>query len=624
MLATEAPFPQYFDLDGSPLDDGELYFGVANQNPEIAPIVVYWDAAGLQPAAQPIKTLNGYTVRAGTPALVYAAVDYSLTAKNHRGARVYYSPTSVDYINSASVLADLNALIVGLASTNDFAKAAGQIGYEPTLAYAPKTVGRALKTRVNVMDSIPSNLWAAIENETSTVDVWTYLQAAAVNNAKKDLWVPGGMYRFTRGFYLKTGQCLDGEAGGTLFKALPGSWVGTNGVLGTAPFVWNENNNTTTLTDKDISVENIEFDYDTVVVVGGGCHAVRLRAVLRPRSINNIFRKGENGTAFLACEDGLVDECEAYDQINCPFDNWDGSGRTTVRNCLIRIAPGINTAQGIQATGTGSLLEDRASAVFLFEGNRIYGVRNSISNSAVALMANANDAGSSSARVITIGNYVEDCDIGLCYQGATGQHRSIGDTFRNVDKLPIFLKSDGSGLPSNCEITDPVLIDCNHLPANIAMVLLQGTNNRIKGLRVVNTGAVAYQQIAWLPTSAATCSLEIEKAATGTNGRVVLDSTTSYVRDRDDLDSCLKANPTVASSTTLAPTTGITYVNGVTAIVNITPPPGCARGGFIQLIPTGLWSTTTAGNIALATTAVLNKVLTMTYDPNTLKWYPSY
>jgi hypothetical protein len=42
------------------------------------------------------------------------------------------------------------------------------------------------------------------------------------------------------------------------------------------------------------------------------------------------------------------------------------------------------------------------------------------------------------------------------------------------------------------------------------------------------------------------------------------------------------------------------------------------------LIPTGVFTWTTAGNIALAGTAVVSKALTMTYDATTTKWYPSY
>lgn len=97
MLATQSPFPQYFDKDGTPLDNGSLYFGQVNQNPETAPITVYWDAAGTQPAAQPIRTLNGYTYRNGTPAQVYAATDYSLTIRDGRGRLVIGSPNSAEF-----------------------------------------------------------------------------------------------------------------------------------------------------------------------------------------------------------------------------------------------------------------------------------------------------------------------------------------------------------------------------------------------------------------------------------------------------------------------------------------------------------------------------------------------
>ena len=83
--------------------------------------------------------------------------------------------------------------------------------------------------------------------------------------------------------------------------------------------------------------------------------------------------------------------------------------------------------------------------------------------------------------------------------------------------------------------------------------------------------------------------------------------------------------PTIASATTIAPTTSIVFVSGVVSIATITPPTGIVTtGGQITIIPTGVFSTTTAGNIALATTAVVSKALIMTYDAVTLKWYPSY
>ena len=83
--------------------------------------------------------------------------------------------------------------------------------------------------------------------------------------------------------------------------------------------------------------------------------------------------------------------------------------------------------------------------------------------------------------------------------------------------------------------------------------------------------------------------------------------------------------PTIASATTIAPTTSIVFISGTTAIATITAPSTIATtGGQITLIPTGIFTTTTTGNIALASTTVAYKALIMTYDAGTAKWYPSY
>jgi hypothetical protein len=91
------------------------------------------------------------------------------------------------------------------------------------------------------------------------------------------------------------------------------------------------------------------------------------------------------------------------------------------------------------------------------------------------------------------------------------------------------------------------------------------------------------------------------------------------------LNATNAAAPTIASAATIAPTKQITFISGTAAVVTITAPtPISAGGGSIILIPTGVFTWTTAGNIALAGTAVVSKALTMTYDVTTTKWYPSY
>ena len=85
------------------------------------------------------------------------------------------------------------------------------------------------------------------------------------------------------------------------------------------------------------------------------------------------------------------------------------------------------------------------------------------------------------------------------------------------------------------------------------------------------------------------------------------------------------AAPTLASATTIAPTTPIVFVSGTVAIVTITEPsPISLGGGQITLVPTGVFTWTTGGNIALAGTAVVSKAITFTFDVTTTKWYPSY
>jgi len=82
--------------------------------------------------------------------------------------------------------------------------------------------------------------------------------------------------------------------------------------------------------------------------------------------------------------------------------------------------------------------------------------------------------------------------------------------------------------------------------------------------------------------------------------------------------------PTIVSATTIAPVTPILFVSGTTTIQTITAPaPISTNGGSIIIVPTGTFSTNTAGNIAIAVTAIVNQAITLTYDPIALKWYPA-
>jgi len=80
----------------------------------------------------------------------------------------------------------------------------------------------------------------------------------------------------------------------------------------------------------------------------------------------------------------------------------------------------------------------------------------------------------------------------------------------------------------------------------------------------------------------------------------------------------------VASGTSTNGQRLVFHVTGTAAIDTFTLPSawGATYGGCINLIPDGAWTTTTAGNIAVASTAIVGKVLTECWDGT--KWYPSY
>lgn len=83
-----------------------------------------------------------------------------------------------------------------------------------------------------------------------------------------------------------------------------------------------------------------------------------------------------------------------------------------------------------------------------------------------------------------------------------------------------------------------------------------------------------------------------------------------------------QSESTVASAPTISPKTEVVRVTGTAAIVNITPFT-LGFSGTIYVIPVGIFTWTVAGNIGLAGTAVVGKLIVFTYSRSQNKWYPS-
>lgn len=107
-LSIQPTYPIFTDIDGQPLEQGSIWIGAANLDPQVNPINVYWDSALTLPAAQPIRTNGGYPVNNGTPARIYVNSDYSIRVMNRNGSVVYSAAADTERYGNIITLAGID------------------------------------------------------------------------------------------------------------------------------------------------------------------------------------------------------------------------------------------------------------------------------------------------------------------------------------------------------------------------------------------------------------------------------------------------------------------------------------------------------------------------------------
>lgn len=185
-LSIQPTYPIFTDADGQPLEDGYIWIGTANLDPQGNPINVYWDAALTQLAGQPIRTLAGYPINSGTPARLYVNSDYSIRVMNKNGSTVYSAPSATERYSAVVVEVD-----------------ASQVTFTQNgVGAVQRTVEQKLNESVSVLD------FGA--DKTGVSDAAAAIQLALNSGAKRVL-MPAGTYKILSTLTIPDNVSLEGD-----------------------------------------------------------------------------------------------------------------------------------------------------------------------------------------------------------------------------------------------------------------------------------------------------------------------------------------------------------------------------------------------------------------------------
>lgn len=97
-ILVQSPFEFFTDKTGRPLSSGYIYIGQPDLDPQQFPQNIYFDAAGLIAAPNPVRTnIAGYPAdSAGNPQRIYVPANYSIRVQDSNRAQVFLNLDAAD------------------------------------------------------------------------------------------------------------------------------------------------------------------------------------------------------------------------------------------------------------------------------------------------------------------------------------------------------------------------------------------------------------------------------------------------------------------------------------------------------------------------------------------------
>ena len=466
-LQIASPFQQFFDRDGSPLDNGFVYVGTVNLNPETNPLTVYYDDALTIPAAQPLRTSNGYIVRSGSPARIYTSQeDFSMTVREKNNVLVYTVADATSLSNLATQLASSSG--------------SSLVGYnQGGTGAVTRTVQARLRDYVSVKD------FGAVGD--GVTDDTVAIQAALAAGA-------GGTVFFPEGTYIVDGSLLQMQDGttvigyGATLKLAAGTYASTRYFLGTGTGITYSSGAGRTV---DVTVLGIKIDgnISNVTVTGSAsCYGINMYqvdgATIRDVTIKNLPGTTGNGygLAFSYSNDVIADnvavnrtdrqnlivwETQNARIVNCSLkDSYFREcilvssnnpvsyqvSYATIASCrmgnnlnpttethVVRFSGiGSGSVENCKITGsTDALAQVRGIYVVNGASQRVTTSNNRISDCYTAVFV---DTSAASKDVIISGNDIYDCVDGIRIN-ATIDNISVANNFVSVSGRPLYVNA---------------------------------------------------------------------------------------------------------------------------------------------------------------------------------------
>ncbi|MES2346305.1 MAG: right-handed parallel beta-helix repeat-containing protein [Pseudomonadota bacterium] len=505
MLPVEQPFKIYTGRDGQPLQNGYIYFGIANQNPLTAPVTVYWDAAGTQPALQPLRTENGYIVRAGTPANVFVSGTYSEIVQDSRQRQVFYARTSDEFSTFAAVISFAISLASSIGSS--------LIGFiQAGIGAVLRTLQDKARDRVHVKDFGALNNGLQASATVNRAAIQAAVDAMNLRGGGEVIIGGGGVYYVDLVNYIRDGGAVYGvtsikmldnvairiEPGTTIrlidnaygagayyrmFSSRDATRLSNSAITGGGTIDGNIANQ---IVNADNNASNIQLEclnnvrVDGIRSINAKGMAIQLRGALGGNAknlfvVNNYVDNVINIGIQVSWFSGLV--IEGNNVFNCTNNGIDIYGED-----------GTTTCQSKNFTIANNTIDTTLTGVFCET------VRNGVvnGNSAVqcAIGYIVNRINGQPKGILLSNNSALTCPIGARVTGDTGGVTLSGNVFSDFSTAGVKLADGIGGNVSYVNVHDNTFIPVNNTTGIVVVQGAQASFNHVHANTVISAGII--------------------------------------------------------------------------------------------------------------------------------------